>query len=69
MLSEDSMIPRVGKGMLFQEKCRIRFAVGGTEMVLTDGKTVAYPESSLILFGPDGKILWSAINPAAFILK
>jgi hypothetical protein len=55
--------------VLSDENGRIRFAVGGTEMVLTDGKTVAYPESSLILFGPDGKILWSAINPAAFILK
>jgi hypothetical protein len=28
--------------------------------VTPDGKTTTYPESSLILFGADGKVKWSA---------
>ena len=47
---------------LWDEKGKIRFAAGKVETVTSDGKTIAYSESSLILFGPDGKIIWSAIK-------
>jgi hypothetical protein len=48
--------------MLNDEKGTGRFAAGRTGTVTPDGKTIAYPESSLILFGPDGKVIWSAIK-------
>jgi hypothetical protein len=47
---------------LGDEKGQARFAAGWTVTVTPDGKTIEYPESSLILFGPDGKIIWSAIK-------
>jgi hypothetical protein len=47
---------------LFDEKGKLRFAAGRTETETSDGKTIAYPESSLLLFGPDGKVIWSAIK-------
>jgi len=47
---------------LFDENGKIRFAAGKTETITPEGKTIAYPESSLIRFGPDGKVIWSAIK-------
>ncbi len=48
--------------LLFDENRNLRFAAGKAEIETPDGKTIAYPESSLILFGPDGKVIWSAIK-------
>jgi hypothetical protein len=47
---------------LYDENGNGRFMAGIITMISPEGKTVAYPESSLILFGPDGKIIWSAIK-------
>jgi len=47
---------------LHDEKGRTRFAAGKTWIESQDGKTIEYPESSLILYGPDGKVIWSAIK-------
>jgi hypothetical protein len=47
---------------LLDEKGKLRFAAGRAATETPDGKTIAYPESSLILFGPDGKVIWSAIK-------
>jgi hypothetical protein len=47
---------------LWDEKGQIRFAAGKAGTKSPDGKTIEYPESSLILFGPDGKVIWSAID-------
>jgi hypothetical protein len=38
-----------------------RFLAGAIKIETSEG-TTSYPESSLILFGPDGKIIWSAIK-------
>jgi len=47
---------------LGDENGKSRFVAGKTKTVSPDGKTIEYPESSLILYGPDGKIIWSAIK-------
>ena len=47
---------------LFDEKNKVRFAAGRSETITPDGKQISYPESSLILFGTDGKVIWSAIK-------
>ena len=47
---------------LHDEKGRTRFAAGKTWIESQDGKTIEYPESSLILYGPDGEVIWSAIK-------
>ena len=47
---------------LLDGKGETRFAAGKTKTVSPDGKTIEHPESSLILFGPDGKVIWSAIK-------
>ncbi|MCX6575298.1 MAG: hypothetical protein NTV82_02770 [Candidatus Aminicenantes bacterium] len=39
-----------------------RFVAGKFAIEMPNGKTIEYPESSLVLFGPDGKIIWSAIK-------
>lgn len=52
-----------GPGLeLFDKKDNLRLVAGKAELTTPDGKTIAYPESSLILFGPDGKVIWSAIR-------
>jgi len=48
--------------MLLDENGQNRFAAGKTWTVSPDGKIIEYPESSLILYGPDGKVIWSAID-------
>ncbi len=37
-----------------------RATLGSTQTVSPDGRTTTYPESSLLLFGPNGNVLWSA---------
>jgi hypothetical protein len=37
-----------------------RAAIGCAQTKTSDGKTINYPESSILLFGPDGKELWEA---------
>ena len=62
--------PRAGPGVLKDgpslvlgdENGKIRFVAGKTATKKPDGKTTEYPESSLILYGPDGKVIWSAIE-------
>jgi len=34
--------------------------LGTGRTVLPDGREITYPESSLRLFGPDGKTIWHA---------
>lgn len=47
---------------LYDENEKIRFMAGKTATTTPEGKTIAYPESSLVLFGPDGTAIWSAIK-------
>lgn len=47
---------------LFDENGNERFRAGKAKTVTPDGKTIEYPESSLILSGPDGKVIWRAIK-------
>ena len=47
---------------LSDENGKNRFMAGKTKTATPDGKIIEYPESSLILFGPDGKVIWSAIK-------
>jgi hypothetical protein len=37
-----------------------RATLGTEKFIMPDGKTITYPESSLLLFGPDGRVLWQA---------
>lgn len=69
MLSDESHIRALlamGKDgpnlSLCDENGKVRFIAGKTMTQLPDGKTTGYPESSLILFGPDGNVIWSAIK-------
>jgi len=48
--------------VLSDENGKDRFLAGKARTVTPDGKIIEYPESSLILFGPDGKVIWSAIK-------
>ena len=45
---------------LRDEKGKDRLALGVMEGRTPDGKIIIYPESSLALFGPDGKMIWQA---------
>lgn len=45
---------------LYDEKGTVRCSIGATATNHADGRTTTYPESSIHLFGPDGKGLWSA---------
>jgi hypothetical protein len=45
---------------LTDEKGTLRASLGESKINMPDGKTITYPESSLLLFGPDGKGLWHA---------
>jgi len=56
-------VSEVGPSLsLSDENGKMRFAAGKRMAVSPHGKTIEYPESSLILFGPDGKVIWSAIK-------
>lgn len=69
-LWDENGIPRAGLGMtkdgpgltLFDKNGGVRFVAGNIKLESLEGKTTEYPESSLILFGPDGKVIWSAIK-------
>jgi hypothetical protein len=39
---------------------KVRAELGSTQTVRDDGALTTHPESSLILFGPDHKVIWSA---------
>ena len=45
---------------LSDENGKTRAALGANQTARPDGTQTKYPESSLFLFGPDGKTLWSA---------
>lgn len=36
----------------------VRATLGAGKIIMPDGKSIVYPESSLLLFGADGKVLW-----------
>jgi hypothetical protein len=46
--------------VLSDENGKYRARLGAAETQTPDGKTITYPESSLILFGQDGKVIWLA---------
>ena len=46
--------------VLCDEKGDTRAMLGRAVTKTPDGKTTTYPESSLLLFGPDKKVLWRA---------
>lgn len=43
--------------MLFDERQTLRTVIGAMSTISKDGKKTTYPESSLLLFGPDEKVL------------
>lgn len=45
---------------LFDNEGIARALLGSTQTETPDGKTTRWPESSLLLFGPDGGLRWSA---------
>lgn len=45
---------------LLDENGRVRAMLGAGRTRTPDGKNIAYPESSLVLFGPDGQAIWRA---------
>jgi hypothetical protein len=45
---------------LTDEKGKDRAVLGTTKTETPDGKEIKYPESSILLFGPDGKVRWTA---------
>ena len=50
-----------GPGLaLWDEKRKTRVVLGAIQTETADGRVISYPESSLLLFGPDGKIIWTA---------
>lgn len=56
-------VDRLGPTLtLKDEKGMPRLKAGRAELTAPDGKTFGYPESSLILFGADGKVIWRAIK-------
>ena len=50
-----------GPGLVLRDAAgKARATVGVTQTTSPDGRTTTYPESSLLLFGPDGKVIWQA---------
>jgi hypothetical protein len=45
--------------VLFDENSIIRLMAGKSDLGSSIGTRVSYPESSIVLFGPDGKVTWS----------
>ena len=45
---------------LYDENGNSRATVGVTQTKNPEGKTTTYPESSLLLYGTDGKVIWQA---------
>jgi hypothetical protein len=52
--------PEAPRLILTDENGKIRALLGKGQATTRDGKVVSYPESSLILSGADGKVVWSA---------
>lgn len=52
--------PEAPRLMLSDENGKDRALLGKGQATTRDGKVVSYPESSLILSGADGKVVWSA---------
>jgi len=49
--------------MLLDNNFQMRFSAGKAQTLSPDGKAIVErPESSLVLCGPDGKVIWSAIE-------
>jgi hypothetical protein len=46
--------------MLSDENSKTRAQLGTGQTKTPDGKVISYPESSLILYGADEKVIWSA---------
>lgn len=67
-LSDEKGEPRVGLNVdkdgsslaLFDSNGKNRANLGIGKTTTPDGKVVTYPESSLILFNPDGTVVWRA---------
>ncbi len=67
-LNDPSGLPRAGVSVnklgpalvLKDDKGTPRLRLGRAEIRTQDGRKTEYPESSLMLFGPEGKVLWSA---------
>lgn len=57
-----SLTLRVGEPALrlYDSEGRVRASVGASTTESQDGKQTRWPESSLLLFGPDGKLRWWA---------
>jgi len=54
-------VVKEGAGLrLIDEKGQGRVTVGVTQITSPDGRTITYPESSLLLYGADGKVIWQA---------
>ena len=48
-------------GLTLYDKNRMaRAALGTTQTTTPDGKVITYPESSLLLFDPNGHVIWEA---------
>lgn len=45
---------------LYDEKGQGRATLGKTRVTSSDGRVMIHPESSLLLFGPDNKVIWEA---------
>lgn len=45
---------------LYDKNGKTRAGLGAIQTDSKDGRTITYPESSLLLFGPDGKVIWQA---------
>ena len=57
------MLVVIGDGPILEvldENGKLRAKMGATLFVSPDGRRTIYPESSLLLFGADGKVIWSA---------
>ena len=72
MLSDQSGTYRAKLGLnetgqpalyLLDQNGGIRAALGAGATTTPDGKTTSYPESSLLLFGPDGTVIWRVPYP------
>jgi hypothetical protein len=46
----------------FDHEGNERLSAGRQSVFKEDGTRITYPESSILLFGPDGSIIWSAIK-------
>jgi len=56
----------MGKGkdmpglILYDENGKVRASLGADQTETPDGRKITYPESSMRLFNPEGKVIWAA---------